>query len=80
MEHLLCSWDGNSPYYNTDLKEIHVAGKRLPLNPWVFDQDFGTILDSGATCAYLPEAAFEAFKDAVRFSFIQFLLALRRMH
>ncbi|KAF3438828.1 hypothetical protein FNV43_RR17103 [Rhamnella rubrinervis] len=54
-----------SPYYNIDLKEIHVAGKRLPLNPRVFDGKHGTVLDSGTTYAYLPEAAFVAFKDAI---------------
>ncbi|KAJ6997448.1 aspartic proteinase-like protein 2 [Populus alba x Populus x berolinensis] len=54
-----------SPYYNIDLKEIHVAGKPLPLNPTVFDGKHGTILDSGTTYAYLPEAAFVSFKDAI---------------
>ncbi|XP_027346186.1 aspartic proteinase CDR1-like [Abrus precatorius] len=54
-----------SPYYNIDLKEIHVAGKRLPLNPNVFDGKHGTVLDSGTTYAYLPEAVFLAFKDAI---------------
>ncbi|XP_062154924.1 aspartic proteinase 36-like [Alnus glutinosa] len=54
-----------SPYYNIDLKEIHVAGKPLPLNPSVFDGKHGTILDSGTTYAYLPKAAFVAFKDAI---------------
>ncbi|GKU98883.1 hypothetical protein SLEP1_g11818 [Rubroshorea leprosula] len=54
-----------SPYYNIDLKEIHVAGKRLPLKRSVFDGKQGTVLDSGTTYAYLPEAAFLAFKDAV---------------
>ncbi|GMN34460.1 hypothetical protein TIFTF001_004700 [Ficus carica] len=53
-----------SPYYNVDLKEIHVAGKKLPLNPMVFDGKHGTVLDSGTTYAYLPEPAFVAFKDA----------------
>lgn len=48
------------------MKEIHVAGKPLPLNPSVFDGRHGTVLDSGTTYAYLPEAAFVAFKDAVR--------------
>ena len=57
--------DGNSPYYNIDLKEIHVAGKPLNLNPRVFGGKHGTILDSGTTYAYLPEAAFAAFKNAV---------------
>ncbi|KAJ9158968.1 hypothetical protein P3X46_024505 [Hevea brasiliensis] len=54
-----------SPYYNIDLKEIRVAGKQLPLNPSVFDERHGTILDSGTTYAYLPAAAFAAFKDAI---------------
>ncbi|XP_061342538.1 aspartic proteinase 36-like [Gastrolobium bilobum] len=54
-----------SPYYNINLKEIRVAGKRLPLNPKVFDGKHGTVLDSGTTYAYLPEAAFVAFKDAI---------------
>ncbi|XP_015056416.1 aspartic proteinase-like protein 2 isoform X3 [Solanum pennellii] len=56
---------GRSPYYNIELKEIHVAGKALSLNPRVFDGNHGTVLDSGTTYAYLPEAAFEAFKSAV---------------
>ncbi|KAI3726333.1 hypothetical protein L1987_66130 [Smallanthus sonchifolius] len=54
-----------SPYYNIELKEIHVAGKRLPLRSSVFDGKYGTVLDSGTTYAYLPEAAFVAFKRAV---------------
>ncbi|XP_022149435.1 aspartyl protease family protein 1-like isoform X2 [Momordica charantia] len=54
-----------SPYYNVDLKEIRVAGKKLLLNPSVFDGKFGTVLDSGTTYAYLPQPAFGAFKDAI---------------
>ncbi|XP_057964422.1 aspartic proteinase 36-like [Malania oleifera] len=54
-----------SPYYNIELKEIHVAGKRLPLNAKVFDGKHGTVLDSGTTYAYLPEAAFISFKTAI---------------
>ncbi|KAL7193333.1 hypothetical protein ACSBR2_025024 [Camellia fascicularis] len=54
-----------SPYYNIELKEMHVAGKKLSLNPSVFDGKYGTVLDSGTTYAYLPEAAFQAFKDAI---------------
>uniref|UniRef100_A0A9I9DMM2 Aspartic proteinase CDR1-like n=1 Tax=Cucumis melo TaxID=3656 RepID=A0A9I9DMM2_CUCME len=59
--------DGNSPYYNVDLKEIHVAGKKLPLSSSIFDGRYGTVLDSGTTYAYLPAEAFGAFKDAVSF-------------
>ncbi|XP_031102984.1 aspartic proteinase nepenthesin-1-like [Ipomoea triloba] len=54
-----------SPYYNIELKEMHVAGKKLPINPRVFDGKHGTVLDSGTTYAYLPEEAFKAFKHAV---------------
>ncbi|OAY51000.1 aspartic proteinase 36 [Manihot esculenta] len=54
-----------SPYYNIELKELHIAGKRLKLNPGVFDGKHGTVLDSGTTYAYLPEEAFLAFKDAI---------------
>ena len=54
-----------SPYYNIELKEMHVAGKPLTLNPTVFDGKYGTVLDSGTTYAYLPGEAFRAFKDAV---------------
>ncbi|XP_019444898.1 PREDICTED: aspartic proteinase nepenthesin-1-like [Lupinus angustifolius] len=56
---------GRSPYYNINLKDIHVAGKRLPLNPEVFNGRHGTVLDSGTTYAYLPESAFLAFKHAI---------------
>ncbi|XP_030949997.1 aspartic proteinase CDR1-like [Quercus lobata] len=54
-----------SPYYNIDLKEILVAGKKLKLKPSVFDGRHGTVLDSGTTYAYLPREAFLAFKSAV---------------
>ncbi|OEL19813.1 Aspartic proteinase-like protein 2 [Dichanthelium oligosanthes] len=54
-----------SPYYNIELKEIHVAGKALRVDPRIFDSKHGTVLDSGTTYAYLPEQAFVAFKDAV---------------
>lgn len=47
------------------MKEIHVAGKKLQLNSDVFDGKHGTVLDSGTTYAYLPEAAFLAFKRAI---------------
>ncbi|KAG5230828.1 aspartic proteinase protein [Salix suchowensis] len=53
------------PYYNIELKELHVAGKPLKLKPKVFDEKHGTVLDSGTTYAYFPEAAFHALKDAI---------------
>ncbi|XP_060674628.1 aspartic proteinase 36 isoform X1 [Ziziphus jujuba] len=65
-----------SPYYNIELKEIHVAGKPLKLSPKVFDQRHGTVLDSGTTYAYLPEEAFLAFKDVL----IKKIHFLKRVH
>ncbi|XP_031494658.1 aspartic proteinase 36-like [Nymphaea colorata] len=56
---------GRSPYYNIELREMHVAGKKLQLNPSIFNGKHGTVLDSGTTYAYLPEAAFVAFRDAI---------------
>ncbi|CAM8979247.1 unnamed protein product [Rhodiola kirilowii] len=54
-----------SPYYNIDLTGIHVAGKPLHVSPKVFEEKYGTVLDSGTTYAYLPEPAFLAFKNAI---------------
>ncbi|KAL9261001.1 Aspartic proteinase 36-like protein [Drosera capensis] len=56
---------GRSPYYNIKLKEIHVAGKALSIDPNVFDRKYGTVMDSGTTYAYLPEEAFAEFKTAI---------------
>ncbi|KAF6142399.1 hypothetical protein GIB67_033826 [Kingdonia uniflora] len=61
-----------SPYYNIELKGIRVAGKLLTLDPRVFDGKHGSVLDSGTTYAYLPEPAFLAFKDAVRYPYFKF--------
>lgn len=44
---------------------IRVAGKQLSLNSRVFDGEHGAVLDSGTTYAYLPDAAFSAFEEAV---------------
>ncbi|KAJ4910575.1 Eukaryotic aspartyl protease family protein [Raphanus sativus] len=54
-----------SPYYNIDLTGIRVAGKQLSLSSGVFDGEHGAVLDSGTTYAYLPDAAFAAFEEAV---------------
>lgn len=51
-----------------------MAGKALKLNPKVFDQKHGTVLDSGTTYAYFPKDAFVAFKDAVRFHLLSLVL------
>ncbi|KAK6245951.1 Xylanase inhibitor [Theobroma cacao] len=65
-----------SPYYNIELKEMHVAGKPLKLHPGIFDGRHGTVLDSGTTYAYLPKAAFVAFRDAI----IREVHFLKRVH
>lgn len=70
--HTFLSWDYDSPVYYVELKEFHVAGKPLSLDPSVFDGKDGTMLDSGTTFAYLPKAAFIEFKQAVRI-YIQFM-------
>ncbi|KAK4790964.1 hypothetical protein SAY86_031377 [Trapa natans] len=54
-----------SPYYNIDLKELHVGGKPLSLSQNIFDKKYGSVLDSGTTYGYLPEEAFLAFKEAI---------------
>ena len=54
-----------SNYYNLELSEIQVQGVSLNLPSAVFNGRFGTVLDSGTTYAYLPDKAFEAFKNAV---------------
>ncbi|KAK8945660.1 Aspartic proteinase PCS1 [Platanthera guangdongensis] len=54
-----------SPYYNIELKGMRVSGKKLDLNPRVFDGKHGTVLDSGTTFAYLPKEVFIAFRDAI---------------
>lgn len=56
----------HSSYYNIDLTGIRVAGKDLLLDSRVFDGEHGVVLDSGTTYAYLPDAAFSAFEEAVR--------------
>lgn len=57
---------------------MHVAGKKLPINPRVFDGKHGTVLDSGTTYAYLPEEAFKAFKHAVRLISLSFITFLKK--
>ncbi|XWS14767.1 hypothetical protein CRYUN_Cryun35bG0036500 [Craigia yunnanensis] len=54
-----------SPYYNIELKDIHVAGKGLKLPAGIFDGRHGTVLDSGTTYAYFRKEAFVAFRDAI---------------
>ncbi|CAM6042171.1 unnamed protein product [Sphagnum compactum] len=54
-----------SNYYNLPLKEVRVQGIPLKVDSGVFNQKYGTVLDSGTTYAYLPPEAFDAFKEAV---------------
>ncbi|WZZ17001.1 hypothetical protein YC2023_110090 [Brassica napus] len=54
-----------SSYYNIDLTGIRVAGKDLLLDSRVFDGEHGVVLDSGTTYAYLPDAVFSAFEEAL---------------
>jgi hypothetical protein len=54
-----------SAYYNLGLQQVLIADTPLVLEHNVFDSNFGTILDSGTTYAYFPDAAFNAFKSVV---------------
>lgn len=54
-----------SIYYNVPLHHLVVAGKRLLVDPAVFDGQHGTIIDSGTTYCYLPGPAFDVFVRAV---------------
>ncbi|XP_024392664.1 protein ASPARTIC PROTEASE IN GUARD CELL 1 isoform X2 [Physcomitrium patens] len=54
-----------SNYYNLELSEIQVQGVSLNVPSEVFNGRLGTVLDSGTTYAYLPDKAFDAFKDAI---------------
>ncbi|GJP74502.1 hypothetical protein CLOP_g5071 [Closterium sp. NIES-67] len=56
---------GQGTYYNVELRSITVAGVPLQLDESVFRAGYGTVLDSGTTFAYLPPAAFNAFKKAM---------------
>lgn len=42
-----------------------MQGVSLNVPSEVFNGRLGTVLDSGTTYAYLPDKAFDAFKDAV---------------
>jgi hypothetical protein len=42
-----------------------VGGKPLQLDQALFDQGYGSVMDSGTTFTYLPTAVFKAFSEAV---------------
>ncbi|CAL5058284.1 unnamed protein product [Urochloa decumbens] len=55
------------PHYNVNLKGIAVGGATLQLPTSIFasGRNQGTIIDSGTTLAYLPEAVYETLMAAV---------------
>uniref|UniRef100_A0A2N9GW36 Peptidase A1 domain-containing protein n=1 Tax=Fagus sylvatica TaxID=28930 RepID=A0A2N9GW36_FAGSY len=57
----------SQPHYNLNLQSISVNGQTLPINPSVFttSSNQGTIVDSGTTLAYLAEAAYDPFVNAI---------------
>lgn len=59
--------DNFRPHYNVNLLSISVNGQALPINPSVFSTSNGqgTIIDTGTTLAYLSEAAYIPFVEAV---------------
>lgn len=57
----------NRPHYNVNLKGIDVGGESLQIPSDIFDasKSKGTIIDSGTTLAYLPDAAYKPLVNAV---------------
>ncbi|XP_062172479.1 aspartic proteinase 36 [Alnus glutinosa] len=57
----------SQPHYNLNLQSISVNGQVLPIDPAVFatSSGKGTIIDSGTTLAYLAEAAYDPFVNAI---------------
>ncbi|KAI3895166.1 hypothetical protein MKX03_025558 [Papaver bracteatum] len=53
------------PHYNLDLQSIAINGQLVPIDPAVFSNGQGTIVDSGTTLAHLPEEAFNPFVNAL---------------
>ncbi|KAI3947948.1 hypothetical protein MKW92_024889 [Papaver armeniacum] len=52
-------------HYNLDLQSIALNGLLVPIDPAVFSNGQGTIVDSGTTLAHLPEEAFDPFVNAL---------------
>ncbi|XP_010535639.1 PREDICTED: aspartic proteinase-like protein 2 [Tarenaya hassleriana] len=57
----------SQPHYNVNLLSISVNGQNLAINPSVFSTSNGqgTIIDTGTTLAYLAEAAYDPFVEAI---------------
>ncbi|KAK6933450.1 Xylanase inhibitor, C-terminal [Dillenia turbinata] len=61
-------------HYIIALTSIALNGKKLPINPAIFDDGkWRVIIDSGTTLAYLVDDAYYAFSRAVSSLFIIFL-------
>lgn len=63
----------SQPHYNLNLQSISVNGQKLAIDSSVFatSTNTGTIVDSGTTLAYLPEAAYDVFVNAITSSISQ---------
>ncbi|GAV78028.1 Asp domain-containing protein [Cephalotus follicularis] len=57
----------SQPHYNLNLQSISVNGQTLTIDSSVFttSANQGTIIDTGTTLAYLPEAAYGPFVSAI---------------
>lgn len=53
-------------YYVVQLQRLAMSGVDLEVPEFVYQQGYGTVLDSGTTFTYLPSPAFTAFLNAVR--------------
>lgn len=63
----------SQPHYNLNLQSISVSGRQLDIDSSVFatTANTGTIVDSGTTLAYFPEAVYDVFVSAITGSISQ---------
>lgn len=62
------------PHYNVNMKSIDVGGEFLQVPTDIFEngENRGTIIDSGTTLAYLPEAVYKPLLDKVNILFFYY--------
>lgn len=52
-------------YYNLRLDGIQIAGQPIDVNPQVYTEGYGTVMDSGTTFTYLPTPAYQAILEQI---------------
>jgi hypothetical protein len=53
------------------VSSMGVGGKALQVDPALFDEGYGSVMDSGTTFTYLPSLVFKAFTEAVEAAVLQ---------